>query len=42
MKIDLLHAAYTAGMIVLAFVAGLVATKTLSKYMKWDEDQEEK
>jgi len=39
MKIDLLHTAYTAGMIVLAFVAGLVITKTLSKYMKWDEEE---
>lgn len=34
MKIDVLHAAYTAGMIVLAFVAALVVTKTLSKYLE--------
>jgi len=34
MKIDVMHAVYTAGMIVLAFVAALVVTKTLSNYLE--------
>ena len=33
MKIDLMHTLYTAGMIILAFTAALVVTKTLSKYL---------
>ncbi len=34
MKINILHAAYTGGMILLAFTAALVVTKTLSKYLE--------
>jgi len=34
MKINILHAAYTGGMILLAFTAALVVTKTLSKYVE--------
>jgi len=37
MKIDIWHAAYTVAMILLAFVAALVVTKTLSKYFSKDE-----
>jgi hypothetical protein len=33
MKIDVMHALYTVSMIILAFVAALVITKTLSKYL---------
>ena len=40
MKIDIMHAAYTVGMILLAFVAALVLTKTLGKYM--DKKKENK
>jgi len=40
MKIDVMHVAYTVGMILLAFVAALVLTKTLGKYM--DKKKENK
>ncbi len=40
MKIDVVNAAYTAGMILLAFVAALVVTKTIGKYTSKDEDEE--
>ncbi len=33
MKIDIGHAIYTMGMILLAFVAALVVTKTVSKWL---------
>jgi hypothetical protein len=39
MKIDILHALYTISMILLAFVAAIVVTKTISKYIKKDEDE---
>ncbi|MDM5263858.1 MULTISPECIES: hypothetical protein [Sulfurovum] len=32
MKIDLMNALYTTSMVLLAFVAALVITKTISKY----------
>jgi hypothetical protein len=32
MKIDLMHALYSTSMVLLAFVAALVITKTISKY----------
>ena len=42
MKIDLLQILYTVVMVILAFFAALVVTKTLSKYFKLDErDKEE-
>ncbi len=41
MKIDLMHALYTTSMVLLAFVAALVITKTISKYMQ-KKDEEEK
>lgn len=34
MKIDLMHTLYTVGMIIFAFVAALVVTKTFSKYFE--------
>lgn len=37
MNIDLLQIAYKAGMVILAFLAAVVITKTLSKYLKLDE-----
>ena len=42
MKIDVMHALYTVAMILLSFVAALVITKTLSKYMKQKEEESEK
>jgi len=40
-KVDIMHALYTGGMIILAFVAALVVTKTLSKYLDKKEKDEE-
>ena len=40
MKIDVMNAVYTASMILLAFVAALVVTKTIGKYISKDEDEE--
>ncbi len=40
MKIDVGHTLYVVAMILLAFVAALVVTKTLSKYTKKDEEDE--
>ena len=40
MKIDVMNAVYTASMILLAFVAALVVTKTIGKYITKDEDEE--
>ncbi len=34
MKIDLMNALYSTSMVLLAFVAALVITKTISKYTK--------
>jgi len=39
MKVDLLHTAYTVAMILLAFVAALVITKTLGKYFSKEEEE---
>ena len=36
-----MHALYTGGMIILAFVAALVVTKTLAKYLDKKEKNEE-
>ena len=41
MKIDLMNALYTTGMIILAFVTALVVTKTISKYLKKEEEEKE-
>ncbi len=41
MKIDIAHAAYTAGMIMLAFTAALVVTKTISKYIEKKRGKDE-
>jgi len=41
MKIDILHAAYTAAMIILAFVTALVVTKTIGKYTSKEEQEDE-
>ncbi len=41
MKIDLMNTLYTTSMILLAFVAAIVVTKTISKYVKKEEDQQE-
>ncbi len=39
MKIDLMNALYTTSMVLLAFVAAIVITKTISKYtQKKDEE----
>ncbi len=40
MKIDLWHAIYTIGMILLAFVAALVVTKTVSQWLLSENDKE--
>ncbi len=40
MKIDLMHALYTTSMVLLAFVAALVITKTISKYMGKNDEEE--
>ena len=41
MNIDIGNALYTAAMILLAFVAALVVTKTIGKYTSKEEDEEE-
>jgi len=41
MKIDILHAGYTVAMILLAFVAALVITKTIGKYTSKDDEIED-
>ena len=41
MKIDLLQILYTVMMVILAFLAAVVVTKTLSKYLKLDEKIED-
>ena len=41
MKIDIMNALYTASMIVLAFVSAIVVTKTISKYLKKEDEEEE-
>ena len=41
MNIDVGNALYTITMILLAFVAALVVTKTVGKYFSKDENKEE-
>lgn len=40
MKIDVMEAVYITAMILLAFVAALVITKTISKYFIKNEEEE--
>ena len=37
MNIDLLQISYKIGLVILAFLAAVVVTKTVSKYFKLDE-----
>ena len=39
MKIDIIHVLYTTALIVLAFIAALVVTKTLLKYLDKKEKE---
>jgi len=41
LKIDITQALYTTSMVLLAFVAAIVVTKTVSKYTKKFEEEEE-
>jgi hypothetical protein len=41
MKIELMDVLYTTSMIILAFFAALVITKTISKYLPKEEEKEE-
>ncbi len=41
MKIDIMQALYSASMILLAFVAALVVTKTIGKYLSKEEEEEQ-
>jgi len=41
MKIDLMNILYTTSMVLLAFVAAIVITKTISKYVKKEDKEEE-
>ena len=41
MKIDVYHALYTVAMILLAFIAAMVVTKTISKYMNKNKDKQD-
>ena len=42
MKVDVGHAVYTIVMILLAFTAALVVTKTVAKYIQKKDTKEEK
>jgi len=42
MKIDLLQILYTVIMVILAFLSAVIITKTLSKYLKLDEEIDKK
>ena len=41
MKIDISQALYTTSMILLAFIAAIVVTKTLGKYLDKKKEKEE-
>ena len=41
MNIDLMNVVYTTSMIILAFVAAIVITKTISKYVKKEDEEQE-
>ncbi|MFK5974871.1 MAG: hypothetical protein QM493_00060 [Sulfurovum sp.] len=40
MKIDIMNVVYTTSMVLLAFVGAIVVTKTIAKYAKKFEDDE--
>gem|GEM_PF-992302 len=42
MKIDLMNVLYTTSMVLLAFAAAIVITKTISKYTQKENAEEEK
>ena len=41
MNIDLMNVLYTTSMIILAFVTAIVVTKTISKYLKKEDEEEQ-
>ena len=41
MQIDLMNVLYTTSMIILAFVTAIVVTKTISKYVKKEDEEKE-
>jgi hypothetical protein len=41
MNIDLMNVLYTTSMIILAFFAAIVITKTISKYTKKEDEEKE-
>ena len=41
MNIDLMNVLYTTSMVILAFVTAIVVTKTISKYLKKEDEEEE-
>jgi ammonia channel protein AmtB len=42
MKIDLLQVLYTVVMVIMAFLGAIVVTKTLSKWLKLEVEEEQK
>ncbi|WP_373034085.1 hypothetical protein [Sulfurovum sp.] len=42
MKIDLMNVLYTTSMVILAFFAAVVLTKTVSKYLPKEDEEKEK
>ncbi len=42
MKIDLMNVLYTTSMVILAFFAAVVITKTVSKYLPKEDEEKEK
>jgi ammonia channel protein AmtB len=41
MKIDLLQVLYTVTMVIIAFLGAIIVTKTLSKWLKLDAEEEQ-
>jgi len=42
MKIDLMNVLYTTSMVILAFFAAVVITKTVSKYLPKEDEEKDK
>jgi len=42
MKIDLMNVLYTTSMVILAFFAAVVITKTVAKYLPKEDEEKEK
>ncbi|WP_255322715.1 hypothetical protein [Sulfurovum sp. NBC37-1] len=42
MKIDIMNMVYTVSMILLAFVSAIVITKSISKWLKFNDKEKEK